>query len=113
MFQPLCIKRGALARSGAQRVRKLGYHYIREILVVTSSHVTLRPYLRHTLFPCSPVPLSPCSPVPPFPCPIVPLFPCSPFPCSLVSSFLYCSIPLLQIQLEVFLAGNRLATRIV
>ena len=118
MFQPLCIKRGALARSGAPRVRKLGYHYIREILVVTSSHVTFRPYHRHTLFPCSPVPLSPFSPVPRS---LVPLFPCSPFPCSLVSSFLYCSIPLFpstqfplfQIQLEVFLAGNRLATRIV
>lgn len=98
MFQPLCIKRGALARSGAPRVRKLGYHYIREILVVTSSHVTLRPYHRHTLFPCLPVPLSPCSHVPPFPCPIVPLFPrfliplfprfyIALFPCSLLPNF--------------------------
>ena len=68
MFQPLCIKSGALAHSGAPRVRILGYHCIREILVVTSSHVTLRPSVRphhrHTLFPCSPVPLSPCFPVP-------------------------------------------------
>ena len=98
MFQPLCIKRGALARSGAPRVRKLGYHYIREILVVTSSHVTLRPYHRHTLFPCSPVPLSPCSPVPPFPCPIVPLFPVSLFPCFLVSILLYCPVPFYPIS---------------
>ena len=120
MFQPLCIKSGALAHSGAPRVRILGYHCIREILVVTSSHVTLRPSVRphhrHTLFPCSPVPLSPCFPVPPFPCPLVPLF-----PRSLVPLFPYCSIPLFpstqfplfQIQLEVFLAGNRMTTRIV
>ena len=104
MFQPLCIKSGALARSGVPRVRKLGYHCIREILVVTSSHVTLRPSVRpHTLFPCSPVPLSPCSPaprslVPLFPCSLVPLFPrflvplfpcfhIAVFPCSLLPNF--------------------------